>query len=264
MPGAAPSAPGSCRASRMHPSQSSPKTSLAFSAPPRPHPRLPPLPRTLVRGARPQPCRFGPVRGRGSSHRRRPGPFPLPHCGVAHSPIPIYGHGCRRPLLGGRSPVLEGDQQPGIQDVLLGFPRVISCKGKGRGTRRKKKPGQLCGLQVRNDIRPHSVFMNRKLFSCGLGGGGRVDFFGPDAVPDTPPPQVKINTQGQEERGGVRKMKLAVYFAVVKNFKHVTATCSKATLLTRNPACKAAEWPSHSPPPLPGPKSPRGLQPFSI
>lgn len=42
-------------------------------------------------------------------------------------------------------------------------------------------------------------------------------------------------------------MKLAVYFAVVKNFKHVTATCSKATLLTRNPACKAAEMQSRSP-----------------
>lgn len=42
-------------------------------------------------------------------------------------------------------------------------------------------------------------------------------------------------------------MKLAVYFAVVKNFKHVTATCSKATLLTRNPACKAAKMQSRSP-----------------
>lgn len=59
-------------------------------------------------------------------------------------------------------------------------------------------------------------------------------------------------------------MKLAVYFAVVKNFKHVTATCSKATLLTRNPACKAAEMQSRSPPPLPSPESPRGLQSFSI
>lgn len=49
-------------------------------------------------------------------------------------------------------------------------------------------------------------------------------------------------------------MKLAVYFAVVKNFKHVTATCSKATLLTRNPACKAAEMQSRkSPPPRPSP-----------
>lgn len=59
-------------------------------------------------------------------------------------------------------------------------------------------------------------------------------------------------------------MKLAVYFAVVKNFKHVTATCSKATLLTRNPACKAAEMQSRSPLLLPSPDSRRGLQPFSI
>ena len=60
-------------------------------------------------------------------------------------------------------------------------------------------------------------------------------------------------------------MKLAVYFAVVKNFKHVTATCSKATLLTRNPACKAAKMQSRSPLLLSSsPESPRGLQPFSI
>lgn len=45
-------------------------------------------------------------------------------------------------------------------------------------------------------------------------------------------------------------MKLAVYF-VVKNFKHVTATCAMATFLTRNPGanqpqCKVAV-PSYQP-----------------
>ena len=35
------------------------------------------------------------------------------------------------------------------------------AREKGGGTRRKKKkPSQLCGLQVGNDIRPYSVFMN--------------------------------------------------------------------------------------------------------
>ena len=79
------------------------------------------------------------TRGEGTPASPLPALSPFPVAALAHSPIPIYGHGCERRLLEGRSPVLEGDQQPGIQDVLLGFPRVISCKGKGRGTRRKKK-----------------------------------------------------------------------------------------------------------------------------
>lgn len=45
----------------------------------------------------------------------------------------------------------------------------------------------------------------------------------------------------------MRKTKLAVYFAVVKNFKHVTVTCSKATFLSRNPSCKADQKQSRSP-----------------
>lgn len=51
----------------------------------------------------------------------------------------------------------------------------------------------------------------------------------------------------------MKKTKLAVYFAVVKNFKHVTVTCSKATFLSRNPSCKAAQKQSRSPPPIPSP-----------
>lgn len=41
-------------------------------------------------------------------------------------------------------------------------------------------------------------------------------------------------------------MKLAVYFAVVKNFKHVTATCSKATLLTQE-SLQSSQMQSRSP-----------------
>lgn len=162
---------------------------------PAPTPRLQQPPRTLVR-AEAAAVQFRPVRGRGLPPAP-PGPFPplLLRGPLYHSRI-----GFRLPAAaaGGRSPVLEGDQQPGVQDVLLGFPRVISCKRKGRGTPRKK-PSLRCGLQVGNDIRPYSVFMNHKLFSCGC-GGWRVDFCRPDTVPETPP-QVKINTQGQEGEG---------------------------------------------------------------
>lgn len=58
----------------------------------------------------------------------------------------------------------------------------------------------------------------------------------------------------------MKKTKLAVYFAVFKNFKHVTVTCSKATFLSRNPSCKAAQKQSRSSPSYPLPKSPVGLQ----
>lgn len=145
-PGTAPTSPRSCRATRTHPShsfpqtQASPSPALPTPTPTPPHPprKLQQPPRMLVRGAE-APAVPIQTRGEGTPASPLPALSPFPVAALAHSPIPIYGHGCERRLLEGRSPVLEGDQQPGIQDVLLGFPRVISCKGKGRGTRRKKK-----------------------------------------------------------------------------------------------------------------------------
>lgn len=47
-------------------------------------------------------------------------------------------------------------------------------------------------------------------------------------------------------------MKLAVYLVVIKNSKHVTAMCSKATVLTRNPSCKSVPMQSRrQSPPIP-------------
>lgn len=84
---------------------------------------------------RPQPCRLGPSGG-GGYRGSLPAQSPL----LLRGPLSHFriGSRLRAAAARGRSPVLEGDQQPGVQDVLLGFPRVISCKGKGRGTQRKK------------------------------------------------------------------------------------------------------------------------------
>lgn len=110
-------------------------TSLAFSGP-----APPPPPGCSNRQGhwlepRPQPCRSGPSGG-GGSRGSLPALSPL----GLRGPLSHFRIGSRRRAASarGRSPVLEGDQQPGVQDVLLGFPRVISCKGKGRGTQRKK------------------------------------------------------------------------------------------------------------------------------
>lgn len=47
-------------------------------------------------------------------------------------------------------------------------------------------------------------------------------------------------------------MKLALYLVVIKNAKHVPTTCSKATVLTRNPSCKLVPMQSRrQSPPIP-------------
>lgn len=116
-----------------------PKHRLSFSGPaPPPRPGCSNRQGRWLEEPRPQRCPFRPVGGRGL---RRPPSWPFPPFLWQRwptLPFPYTVNGCGRRLLGGRSPVLEGDEQPGIQDVLLGFPRVISCKGKGRGTQRKK------------------------------------------------------------------------------------------------------------------------------
>lgn len=118
-----------------HFSHTSPQnTSLVFQGP-----ALPPLPSySNCQGhwlERPwlQPCLSRPHCGGGGRSYWSCPSFPLSYCCVAHFPFP-YRVTEQAVAAGGRSPVLEGDQQPGIQDVLLWFPRVISCKGKGRGT----------------------------------------------------------------------------------------------------------------------------------
>lgn len=96
-------------------------------------PTLPPLPSCSNRQghwlekSRPQPCPPG-FAGGGAPACPLPSlpPFLLLRL-VIHFTTPTYGQGSRL-LRKGCSPVLEGDQQPGIQDVLFWFPRVISCK----------------------------------------------------------------------------------------------------------------------------------------
>lgn len=95
-------------------------------------PTLPPLPSCSNRQghwlekSRPQPCPPG-FSGGGTPACPLPSLPPLLLRLVIHFTIPTYDQGSRL-LRKGCSPVLEGDQQPGIQDVLFWFPRVISCK----------------------------------------------------------------------------------------------------------------------------------------
>lgn len=107
--------------------QQFPKTQAYLPQPyPAPTPKLQQPPRTLVREAQAAALPIRVCWGWGSC---LPPPTPSPFPAAASNHPLFDSH--RRPgqqAARGCSPVLEGDQQTGIQDVLLWFPRVISCK----------------------------------------------------------------------------------------------------------------------------------------
>lgn len=107
-------------------------------------------------------ARRGGSAARGTLNRRRRPAAPRPRARARPRPAPAPGSVTQLqlperarvpaappgPHPARRSPVLEGDEQPGVQDVLLRLPRVVSCERGGKRPsaagpgRRGRGPGQ--------------------------------------------------------------------------------------------------------------------------
>ena len=159
--GAAPTSPRSCRATRKRPSRSSTKHKpLLLRACPAPTPSCSNRQGRWLEEPRPQSCLFRPGGGDSCQSPSRPFPpvllqrwptLPFPYT------VTAAGGGC----LGDAHLFWKAISSRGSRMFSSGSHVLYLAREKGGGHGvKKKKPSQLCGLQVGNDIRPYSVFMN--------------------------------------------------------------------------------------------------------